>query len=165
MFFQYFNIFFMIVIITNVSSCASPYIGKTVNRSNSMVCSCSSLPTSCEISDQTLLIKYDIKEINSTNSYTVIGTAEFIGANVWDSYNSVSFRFLLIKENVISDTVSISKGSGSSDNTISFSKKFNTEGEFDAVLIKYCIEVRDEEESNYLRGSLQKRVHTNRIKV
>lgn len=137
-----FNVVFLVLILISLSSCASPYIGRTVKMNHPTVCKFKSFPKTCVSSDGNFEIIYKIEKLNEENNYYVEGSAKYLGSATWESFSKAYFTLLLAKDAVIVETVQMASGQGSLGRTLVFSRKFTTKGKFEAVLISYNMDVQ-----------------------
>jgi len=137
------NIIFLLLIfaIATFSSCSS-YVGRTVEMSHSSVCDCRTLPKLCTASDGNFIINYTVSRLNETDTFLVEGSATYQGSATWESFSGAFFTLLLVKDDVIVETVSVAGGQGSLSGTIIFKSKFKTENKFEASLILYNMDVK-----------------------
>ena len=135
------NIIFLSLIILFFSSCISPYVGRTVKMDHPSVCKCESFPKTCRDSSQHFEITYNIKKLSGTNTFFVEGTAKYKGSATWENYSGLYFTLLLVKDGIITETITATGGRGNLDDSIIFSREFTTKEMFDAVLITYKMNV------------------------
>lgn len=132
------------VVIVLLTSCASPYIGSSVNMEAEGVCHSNSFPASCAWTTQNFRINYTIDQTNEENIYNITGTASAIDGDskTFTNFSGASFTLYLVSNRYIVDTFQTAAGSGSLGRTIKFSRNFEYPLNFDAVLLSYHMKVK-----------------------
>jgi hypothetical protein len=120
-----------------LSSCASPYIGGTINPGHESVCNLKEFPASCSYTDKNFVLDYQIEKTGNPHEYIISGTALHVGGGTWESFSGLNFTLLLAQHGVVVETFGIGVGSGSLDSKISFSRKFFAPYSFQASLLGY----------------------------
>ncbi len=118
-------------------SCASPYIGRSVNTNFEGVCNFSEFPASCSSSDKNLNIVYQIKRTGKVGEYQLTGTAENVMGGNFSHYQDQGLNLdLLIVHNktVVGSFGFIGNNIGTKT---SFALTFFTPYDFTASLIDY----------------------------
>ena len=125
-------------------SCASQYLGRSVNMNHQSVCSFSGFPASCTYNSKHFLIDYTIEKGENPREYRISGTAvnHDGGSKTWTDYNKATFTLLLVHNRKVVQTVSIAGGQGSLDAPITFQREFKAEQSFRATLINYDMNVK-----------------------
>ena len=126
-----------------ISSCGSPYVGRSITPDASTVCALGALPATCGFEDENFAIDYRIAKSNSSNGFAIDATATYHGSLTWQYYGNGVFTLLLIKNGAIVETVSVSLARGSLEDKIRFSRSFATNADFDAASIAYMMDVSD----------------------
>lgn len=120
-----------------LSSCATK-VGTKLSIRN---CFCQKSIGKCSGNVGELFISYTISKIGE--EYEVTGEATFPAGKTgtWTSFSSAFFTLYLVTDAVIVEEIPIAGGSGATDSTINFRRKFKAK-DFDATTIGWSMKVR-----------------------
>ena len=133
----------IVIVFCSLSSCRSPYTGRTITLGTPSICSIGALPATCTFEDNNFTIDYQIAETIAPGKYTIDARATYHGSLTWEYYRNGVMTLLLIKNGVIEETVSVSLARGALEDGIHFSRSLATQSDFDAVSIAYTMDVSD----------------------
>ena len=135
----------ILIAVFALSNCTSPYIGRTVKPNSQAVCLFNSFPASCTRITPHFVLEYTIEDTGQNSEYKIFGTAQAIdgGTKTFTEYSETEFTLLMISERRVIDSLTISGGRGSLEQTIHFSRTFEYEVYFDATILTYEMQVKD----------------------
>jgi len=136
-----FQLLFITLCITMLSSCASPYLGRHVNIYNDGVCNFKNYPASCACSDNNFTFDYRIEKTGENGEYKIAGTAQYIGGQTFTSFSGATLTLLLVHNKTVVETINIASGAGSLESGLSFARTFIYPYQFEASLIGYYVNV------------------------
>jgi hypothetical protein len=132
--------FFVAVFVVFMTACTtSQHIGKSVSYDHPQVCTWNTLPSACRVMTEHFDFEFTVEQI-SDNEFRIDGQAVNLGSERVESIASGTFDFLLIKEQMIIDAVSVAP-TGSLEFKIPLKKRFQSEEDFDALLVTYQLKV------------------------
>jgi hypothetical protein len=120
-----------------VTSCASPYIGRSVNTNYEGVCNFQHFPASCSSIDENLSIEYQIEKTGKVGEYQVTGTAENLLGGNFSNYHSFTLYLLLVHNSTVVDSIAVMGRTGLNAKNTTLSRTFFTPNEFEASLATY----------------------------
>ena len=131
-------LFVIVVILSTLSACSSPYIGMEVSSNQAF---CNKVYGECSGVLGNFYISYSIYK--DGDGYEIKGEAVPTEgtSNSWEIYSHAIFTLYLINNSVIVETVPIMAGTGGIDSKITFRRKFKSKG-FTYSTIGYSMNVR-----------------------
>lgn len=139
---KYCQLTIMAICLLCLSSCASPYIGRSVNTNHEAWCSFRSLPASCSNSDKAMTFEYQIEETGEAGEYQLTGTADNVMGGQFDHYYQLNFNLLLVHNSIVVESIGFGSNNGLSHEHVTFSKTFTTPYDFEASAIDYSFTYR-----------------------